>query len=158
MPAAEHLITSLQAVAPKPHAMVVERLSQVFSDAGKELVLVGGIVRDLLLGLELPSDLDFATNAHPADTEKLGKLAGAESIYLVGARFGTVGLVFPSNDTRHPINVEITTYRAEHYPNESRKPEVAFGEKLEDDLSRRDFTVNAIAADPVSGALVDPFG
>ncbi len=157
MSAAERLTTSLQSALPEPQAQVVERLSQTFTDAGRQLVLVGGIVRDLLLGEELPADLDFATDARPDETEQLGLRAGAASVYLIGAHFGTVGLVFPSSGDM-PINIEITTYRAEHYPNETRKPDVAFGETLEDDLSRRDFTVNAIAADPISGALVDPFG
>lgn len=158
MTAADHVTSPLHAVLPEPQAQVVDRLAQVFSESGKELVLVGGIVRDLLLGGVVPSDLDFATNARPEETERLGERAGAESIYLVGARFGTVGLVFNDGMPARPINVEITTYRAEHYPYETRKPEVAFGDTLENDLSRRDFTVNAIAADTVTGALVDPFG
>lgn len=157
MAAAEHISTPLHAVLPRPQALVVDRLARVFSDAGQDLVLVGGIVRDLLLRLERTSDLDFATNAHPEATEKLGLLAGADSVYLVGARFGTVGLVFPTDDSSQTITVQITTYRAEHYPHETRHPEVAFGETLEDDLSRRDFTVNAMAADPLTGSLIDPF-
>jgi poly(A) polymerase len=156
MAAAEHLTTPLHAVLPE-QAQVVDRLTRTFSEAGQELVLVGGIVRDLLLGHTPPGDLDFATNAHPEITEQLGLQAGAESVYLIGARFGTVGLVFPTDDPQQKINVEITTYRAEHYPHETRHPEVAFGETLEDDLSRRDFTVNAIAADALTGTLIDPF-
>jgi poly(A) polymerase len=157
MAAAEHLTTPLHAALPEHQAQMVDRLTRTFSEAGKELVLVGGIVRDLLLDQIPPGDLDFATNAHPEITEQLGLQAGAESVYLIGARFGTVGLVFPTGDPQQKINVEITTYRAEHYPHETRHPEVAFGETLRGDLSRRDFTVNAIAADALTGNLIDPF-
>jgi poly(A) polymerase len=142
---------------PEQQARVVERLAETFREAGRELVLVGGIVRDLLLGQAVPADLDLATNAHPDETEQLGLQAGAASVYLIGARFGTVGLVFATDDPNQSINVEITTYRAEHYPNETRHPEVAFGDSLEDDLSRRDFTVNAIAIDVLTGNLIDLF-
>ncbi len=149
---------SLKALIPPAHAAVVERLAESFSAGGKELVLVGGIVRDMLLGLDLPTDLDFATNARPEETEALGIQAGAESVYLIGAHFGTVGLVFHADGDEKPVNVEITTYRAEHYPTESRKPAVEWGDTLEDDLSRRDFTVNAMAANPLTGELIDPYG
>jgi poly(A) polymerase len=144
---------------PETEASIVRRLGHAFAEAGQELVLVGGIVRDALLGRELPgtpSDLDFATNAVPERTQAIGEAAGASSAYLVGARFGTVGLVFEDEEGA-PITAEITTYRSEHYPDETRHPEVAFGERLEDDLARRDFTVNAIAADAVTGAVIDPF-
>lgn len=142
---------------PAGEAAVVERLGRAFAEARQELVLVGGIVRDVLMGHELPNDLDFATDAVPERTQEIGEAAGASSVYLVGAKFGTVGLVF-EQDEGPPITAEITTYRSEHYPDETRHPEVAFGEVLEEDLSRRDFTVNAIAADAVTGALIDPFG
>jgi poly(A) polymerase len=141
---------------PPAEAEVVARLGRAFAEAGQELVLVGGIVRDALLGRELPSDLDFATSAVPEQTQAIGEAAGASSVYLVGAKFGTVGLVFEL-DEGPPITVEITTYRSEHYPNETRHPEVAFGERLGDDLGRRDFTGNAIAADAITGTLIDPF-
>jgi poly(A) polymerase len=157
MTSAEHLTTSLHDALPEQQARVVERLAETFREAGRELVLVGGIVRDLLLGQAVPADLDLATNAHPDETEQLGLQAGAASVYLIGARFGTVGLVFATDDPNQSINVEITTYRAEHYPNETRHPEVAFGDSLEDDLSRRDFTVNAIAIDVLTGNLIDLF-
>jgi len=148
--------TAVLNALPETEAKIVRRLGRAFADAGQELVLVGGIVRDALLGHELPGDLDFATNAVPERTQEIGEAAGASSAYLVGARFGTVGLVFEDEDGT-PITAEITTYRNEHYPDETRHPEVAFGERLEDDLSRRDFTVNAIAADAVTGTLIDPF-
>ncbi len=144
---------------PSTQAAVVARLGRAFAEAGRELVLVGGMVRDALMGRELPGspgDLDFATNAVPEETQEIGEAAGASSAYLVGARFGTVGLVF-EGDGGEPITAEVTTYRSEHYPDETRHPEVAFGERLEDDLSRRDFTVNAIAADAVTGEIIDPF-
>jgi poly(A) polymerase len=144
---------------PETEATIVRRLGHAFAEAGQELVLVGGIVRDALLDRRRPGaagDLDFATNAVPERTREIGEAAGASSAYLVGARFGTVGLVFEDDDGT-PITAEITTYRNEHYPDETRHPEVAFGERLEDDLGRRDFTVNAIAADAVTGALIDPF-
>ena len=149
--------SSLLEALPPAQAAVVERLGRVFADAGHPLALVGGIVRDLLLGRELPADLDFATDALPEETERLGLAAGAATVYLVGAKFGTVGLVFHPDPEGVPITVEITTYRSEHYPHETRHPEVDFGTRIEDDLARRDFTVNAIAADAVTGALIDPF-
>ena len=135
MAAAERVTIPLHAALPAPQAQVVERLSRVFEHAGKELVLVGGIVRDVLLHLEKPTDLDFATNAHPEETERLGLQAGADSVYLIGARFGTVGLRLLAGGSGDPVNAEITTYRAEHYPDETRKPAGRnFGEPLEDDL------------------------
>ena len=132
------------------------RLSRVFAAAGEELYLVGGIVRDALLGAALPADLDFATSAAPSRTRDLLEGAGAPSVYLVGERFGTVGAVFAGR--QEPINVEITTYRQEVYPDETRFPEVAFNATIEDDLARRDFTMNAMAADAATGAIVDPWG
>jgi poly(A) polymerase len=148
-------MTVLDALPPA-EAAIVTRLGRVFAAAGQELALVGGIVRDALLGHAQPGDLDFATNATPERTQAIGEAAGAASVYLVGARFGTVGLVF-EDETGAPITAEITTYRSEHYPDETRHPRVAFADRLDDDLSRRDFTVNAIAADTVTGALIDPF-
>lgn len=135
---------------------VAASLSGVFMAAGQELVFVGGIVRDLVLGRRLPNDLDFATSALPEDTQRLGQLAGAGSAYLVGERFGTVGFVFARQDER--IEVEITTYRSEHYPDETRFPTVQLGGGLTEDLARRDFTANAIAVDAATEAMSDPFG
>jgi poly(A) polymerase len=124
--------------------------------AGEELFLVGGIVRDLMLGETVPADLDFATSAPPSITQALLVAARAASVYLIGERFGTVGAVFgePPDQTI----VEVTTYRRETYPDETRFPEVAFDATLRDDLARRDFTMNAIAVDAVAGAVVDPWG
>jgi poly(A) polymerase len=121
-----------------------------FADAGHELSLVGGSVRDLVLGR--PSDdLDFATDATPAETTKV--LRGwADRQYLVGVAFGTVGAL------KDGLRLEITTYREEIYASEHRKPAVTFGKDLRTDLSRRDFTVNAMATTLPEGMLVDPFG
>lgn len=154
------------ATLPATQAQVVARLAPVFAAAGEALHLVGGVVRDALLADRpapaapaaptAPTDLDFATSALPETTERLGIEAGAVSSYLVGQQYGTVGLVFETEPDR--TLVEITTYRREHYPDASRKPAVVLGGTLEDDLARRDFTVNAMAADATSGELVDPFG
>ncbi|HEU5431520.1 MAG TPA: HD domain-containing protein, partial [Thermomicrobiales bacterium] len=148
--------SSLLARLTPRQRMVTDRLAARFREAGEGLYLVGGIVRDLLLGRDLPADLDFTTSAVPELTQRLAAEAGAVSIYLVGERFGTVGAVFGSEPER--LLVEITTYRQEHYPDVTRFPVVRFGAALADDLSRRDFTINAIAADAVTGAIVDPFG
>ncbi|MDP9363271.1 MAG: CCA tRNA nucleotidyltransferase [Chloroflexota bacterium] len=147
--------TILDALAPRQRD-VAERLAGAFAAGGRELYLVGGIVRDVLLERPLPNDLDFATSAVPEETRRLGKAAGADEVYAVGERFGTIGFVFGKGPDRLPV--EVTTYRREHYPDETRFPTVELGGRLEDDLARRDFTVNAIAADPVSGDLIDPFG
>ncbi len=148
--------TTIFAALPAPQAEIVARLAPVFAAAGEELFLVGGVVRDVLLESRSATDLDFATSAAPETTERLGLAAGAVSSYLVGQQFGTVGLVFGEEPDR--VLVEITTYRREHYPDASRKPAVQLGGTLEDDLARRDFTVNAMAASASTGELVDPFG
>ena len=125
-------------------------LGERFRMAGHELHLVGGVVRDLLLGRE-HGDLDFATDALPRETTKV--LRGwADRQYLVGLRFGTVGA------RKGDLVLEITTYREEVYAEEHRKPAVTFGKDLETDLSRRDFTVNAMAVRLPEGEFVDPFG
>lgn len=144
----------LAALDPKQFRLA-RHLHQVFEQAGDELYLVGGIVRDALIPREPPVELDFATSALPERTRELGDVAGAASAYLIGERFGTVGLVFSAEQP--PTLVEITTYRHDVYPNETRFPEVALGGNLTDDLARRDFTMNAIAADIATGDLIDPF-
>jgi poly(A) polymerase len=147
------------ALPPLPAALmsVTDRLARAFAEHDEELYLVGGIVRDHLLGRTLPADLDLTTSASTEVTLRLGIKAGAASSYLVGERFGTVGFIFgETNEDR--VQVEITTYRLEHYPDASRHPAVQLGGTLQDDLSRRDFTVNAIAANAMTGELVDPFG
>lgn len=127
------------------------RLARIFQQAGFDLYLVGGPVRDRIIGR--PShDLDFTTRARPDRIKVLARRAGATSIYTVGERFGTIGAVFESGP------VEITTFRAESYRPGSRKPDVQFGNSLEADLSRRDFTINAMAQDVLSGRIIDPHG
>ncbi|MGI8644359.1 MAG: CCA tRNA nucleotidyltransferase, partial [Thermomicrobiales bacterium] len=151
-------LTGSAALPPLPPEMmaVVERLSAAFAAEAAELFLVGGIVRDQLLGRSLPADLDLTTSVAPEVTRRLGEAAGAASSYLAGERFGTVGFIFePSDDQR--VRVEITTYRQEHYPDASRHPQVRLGGALLDDLARRDFTVNAIAANAHTGELIDPY-
>ncbi|MEJ5945789.1 CCA tRNA nucleotidyltransferase [Pseudokineococcus basanitobsidens] len=129
-------------------------LGEVFARAGHELALVGGPVRDAVLGrLSGPADvdLDLTTSARPAETERLLRAWGDAS-WDVGAAFGTVGA------RRGDVVVEVTTYRSDLYDRASRKPVVEFGESLEDDLVRRDFTVNAMAVRLPDGAFVDPCG
>jgi poly(A) polymerase len=115
-------------------------------------------VRDLVIGTTASPDLDFATSATPARAREIVEAAGASSIFLVGERFGTVGAVFADGSGPGPLQVEITTYRSETYPDDTRFPEVAFGATLTDDLERRDFTMNAIAVDAMTGVTVDPWG
>ena len=129
---------------------VATELGERFRLAGHELYLVGGVVRDLLMG-RAHGDLDFATDALPHQTTKV--LRGwAERQYLVGVKFGTVGA------RRGDVVLEITTFREEVYAEEHRKPAVTFGKDLRTDLSRRDFTVNAMAVRLPEGEFVDPFG
>ncbi|HUL84006.1 MAG TPA: CCA tRNA nucleotidyltransferase [Actinomycetota bacterium] len=128
---------------------VATALGERFAAAGHELYLVGGSVRDLLLGREA-RDLDFATSAHPPETTRV--LQGwADRRYFVGVRFGTVGA------RKDGQLLEITTFRQESYVEEHRKPAVTFGDDIEVDLSRRDFTFNAMAVHLPDGTFVDPF-
>jgi poly(A) polymerase len=129
---------------------VVLELGQRFVDAGHELSLVGGPVRDLFLGRVSP-DLDFTTDARPDQTLALIR-KWADNFWEIGRAFGTIGM------RKSGYQIEITTYRAEAYDPESRKPMVAFGSSLMDDLLRRDFTINAMALRLPSMELVDPFG
>ena len=116
---------------------VIDELGARFAGAGEELALVGGPVRDAMLG-RLQNDLDFTTSAHPDVTERLLK-GWADAIWDMGRAFGTIGC------RKGPWQVEITTYRAETYDPASRKPDVEYGDSLAGDLGRRDFTVNAMA-------------
>jgi poly(A) polymerase len=122
-----------------------------FDRAGHRLYLVGGVVRDAVLGrLQDHGDLDFTTDALPEETESV--VAGwAEAVWTQGKRFGTIGLRAGGR------NMEITTHRADAYSGDSRKPSVVFSEAVEADLSRRDFTVNAMAISLPDLKLIDPF-
>jgi poly(A) polymerase len=131
-------------------------LTAAFEAAGKKLYLVGGIVRDTLLGIVRDDlDLDFTTDALPAETLAITKPLKPQAVWTQGERFGTIGLKIQGR------LMEITTHRGEAYSPDSRKPDVEFSTDIEADLSRRDFTVNALAlrlhADPAQMELVDPF-
>ncbi len=130
---------------PEPLA----RLGEAFREAGHELYLVGGYVRDRLLGGAGP-DADATTGAHPREIKRLLG-PRAEHLWTVGERFGTIGARVGG------YAVEVTTYRSDLYTQGSRHPEIRFGETLEEDLARRDFTINAIAADALTGTILDPF-
>ncbi len=130
--AAQLAITTLTKQAPD-----ASELAKLFKVAGFKLALVGGPVRDAILG-RLGNDLDFTTDAHPKDSEKILK-KWADSVWDIGAAFGTVA------GKKDEITVEITTYRSESYDPTSRKPDVEFGKSIEADLARRDFTINAMA-------------
>jgi len=129
---------------------VAEELARRFRAAGHELFLVGGAVRDALLqrGVE---ELDFATDAKPDETLAIVR-GWADDVWLQGVRFGTVGLRKAGTD------IEVTTFRGERYDEGSRKPEVVHVPTLEEDLSRRDFTVNAMAVRLPEREFIDPFG
>lgn len=129
---------------------VADALGKRFGDAGQEIALVGGSVRDALRGY-LGQDLDFATSAHPDQVERLVADL-ADAVWDIGREFGTIGCRIGD------LTCEITTYRADAYERSSRKPDVAYGDTLEGDLGRRDFTVNAMAVRLPSQVFVDPFG
>jgi len=138
----------------RPYVEATEEVARRFAAAGRSLSLVGGSVRDALFpgptGTAAPHDLDLTTDALPAETERLVR-GWADDIWTQGERFGTIGC-------RKGTQVyEITTYRAEVYVPDSRKPEVTFGEDLAVDLSRRDFTMNALALRLPDMELIDPF-
>jgi poly(A) polymerase len=128
----------------------VSRLAKAFADAGYELALVGGPVRDAFLGHDV-HDLDFTTNAVPDDIIRIVEPI-SEAHWDIGRDFGTIGAQIAGD------KVEITTYRADHYDGQTRKPEVAFGQSLDEDLIRRDFRVNAMAVRLPELVLVDPSG
>ncbi len=128
----------------------VMRLAERFRERGHELYLVGGPVRDAFLGRP-HGDLDFATDAEPDATLDIVRPI-ASNVWLQGARFGTVGAEVDGS------NVEITTFRTEKYQPSSRHPDVEFAAEIETDLSRRDFTVNAMAVRLPERAPIDPHG
>ena len=131
-------------------APVIDELGARFEAAGEEIALVGGPVRDAMLG-RLQQDLDFTTSARPEVTERLLK-GWADAIWDVGRAFGTIGC------RKDEWQVEITTYRSEVYDRDSRKPDVAYGDSLAEDLLRRDFTVNAMAVTLPERRFEDPYG
>jgi poly(A) polymerase len=131
---------------------LAKELGERFDAAGHQLYLVGGSVRDLVLGRDGGgTDLDFCTDAAPHETTRV--LRGwAERQYLVGVKFGTVGAL------KDGKKLEVTTFREDVYAREDRKPVVTFAKDIETDLSRRDFTINAMAVRVPHGEFVDPFG
>ena len=133
-------------------APLASSLAEEFKREGFRLALVGGPVRDAILG-RLGNDLDFTTDAHPHQTKKILK-AWADNTWDTGILFGTIA------GKRGDTTVEVTTYRTEKYEEDSRKPDVEFGETIEGDLSRRDFTVNAMALEltTTTPEFIDPFG
>lgn len=129
---------------------VIDELGALFDGAGEELALVGGPVRDAMIG-RLQNDLDFTTSARPEVTERL--VAGwADAVWDMGRDFGTIGC------RKGEWQVEITTYRSETYDPASRNPDVSFGDSLAGDLGRRDFSVNSMAVRVPSREFVDPHG
>jgi poly(A) polymerase len=151
--AADAELLTAAAVALHRHAPMLGELGAAFAAAGHELYLVGGSVRDALLG-RLSPDLDFTTDARPEQVQQL--LRGwADALWDTGIEFGTIGV------GKGEQRLEITTFRADTYDQVSRNPEVRFGDRLDDDLVRRDFTVNAMAVRITSagpGDFLDPLG
>ncbi|MFH8472207.1 CCA tRNA nucleotidyltransferase [Streptomyces sp. NPDC018000] len=142
----QHLaVSELLRVSP-----VADDLARRFQDAGFSLALVGGSVRDALLG-RLGNDLDFTTDARPEAVLKIVR-PWADSVWGVGIAFGTVGA------QKDGYQIEVTTYRSEAYDRTSRKPEVSYGDSIEEDLVRRDFTVNAMAVALPQKDFIDPHG
>jgi poly(A) polymerase len=153
------------ATVPDRFAPVLDELAPLaarFGAAGHCLYLVGGAVRDLLVGTDRPHfDLDLTTDARPPQIKRLVD-GWADAVWTQGERFGTIGLRRRRDDGSDQ-KLEITTFRAEAYADDSRKPHVTFADDVETDLSRRDFTVNAMALelrpdDGLGAELVDPFG
>ena len=144
--AGELAIQSLIARAP-----LASSLAAAFREKGYRLALVGGPVRDAILG-RLGNDLDFTTDAHPLETKKILNV-WAENVWDTGILFGTIA------GKRGDTTVEVTTYRSESYDADSRKPDVVYGDNIEGDLSRRDFTVNSMALELTTATpqFIDPF-
>jgi poly(A) polymerase len=138
-------VTELLRVSP-----VADELGRRFARAGHELHLVGGSVRDALLG-RLGNDLDFCTDAHPDDTLRVLK-GWAEATWETGREFGTIGAQYGG------LRLEVTTFRAESYDQVTRNPVVEYGTNLIDDLQRRDFTINAMAVSLPGHRFTDPYG
>ncbi len=135
-------------------APVIDELGALFRGAGHELHLVGGSVRDALLG-RLGHDLDFTTSARPDETHALLRRF-TPSTWDIGKEFGTIGAMKRAEG--HEWQIEVTTFRADAYEEHTRKPVVAFGDSIDEDLVRRDFTVNAMAIDVATRRFIDPHG
>ncbi len=131
---------------------IITTLAEAFGARQKQLYMVGGTVRDVLLHRGQSNDADLTTDARPEEIKQIVLPTQPNAIVLVGERFGTVRLHYGSDI------VEITTFRSERYNPDSRKPEVCFGDDLIEDLHRRDFTINAMARHPLTGQIIDPFG
>jgi poly(A) polymerase len=142
-------VAELMRIAP-----VVDRLGTLFTKAGHQLFLVGGSVRDALLG-RLGHDLDFTTSARPDEIEALLRKV-SHALWTIGKEYGTVGCKVVEAGVTWVI--EVTTFRSDAYGGDSRKPAVAFGDTIEGDLVRRDFTVNAMAVSLPDKQFVDPYG
>jgi poly(A) polymerase len=138
-------VTELMRISP-----LADELAQLFAKAGHRLYLVGGSVRDALLG-RLSSDLDFTTDARPERVLEIVR-TWADAVWEIGIAFGTVGV------TKNGMTLEITTFRADSYDRVGRNPEVTFGDSVEGDLLRRDFTANAMAIDLSTNTFQDPHG
>ncbi|MFJ2718839.1 CCA tRNA nucleotidyltransferase [Streptomyces sp. NPDC087437] len=149
----QRAVSELLLVAP-----VADELARRFQEAGFSLALVGGSVRDALLG-RLGNDLDFTTDARPEDVLKIVR-PWADAVWEVGIAFGTVGAQKQARvgDVDRCFQIEVTTYRSEAYDRSSRKPEVSYGDSIEEDLVRRDFTVNAMAVALPEKTFIDPHG
>ena len=128
---------------------IERRISEHFYANGYQIYTVGGCVRDRIIG-KTPKDIDMATNALPDESARLLDWFG--SIYTVGQKFGTNGITTPDG-----LTIDVTTYRGEVYPTDERNPNVKFGALLIEDLARRDFTINSIALNPLTGEVYDPF-
>ncbi len=144
--APRELAAHLALTALDERSPVIATLAAAYKAAGFKLALVGGPVRDAILG-RLGNDLDFTTDAHPDDSAKILKKWG-DAIWETGAAFGTVAA------KKGDSTVEVTTYRSETYDPESRNPDVDFGNSIERDLARRDFTINAMALELTGDAPV----
>ncbi|WP_235926155.1 CCA tRNA nucleotidyltransferase [Actinokineospora pegani] len=142
--AAQNAVVELLRVSP-----VADDLAERFARAGHRLYLVGGSVRDAVLGRLHGNDLDFTTDARPDQILKLLKPWG-EAVWDTGIAFGTVGA------SKGGQVCEVTTFRSDAYDGVTRNPEVRFGDTVEEDLVRRDFTVNAMAVDLASKRFIDP--
>lgn len=141
------------AVALHQQAPLLQEIGALFSDAGHQLYLVGGSVRDAVLG-RTTTDLDFTTDARPQDVQRITR-GWADALWDTGIEYGTVGV------GKAGQRLEITTFRADSYDQTSRNPQVRFGDTLEEDLVRRDFTANAMAVRVTpegAGEFLDPLG